>query len=66
MTDISKCNGAGCELKEKCYRFTALDNEYRQSYMTPDKRGLECEYFWHITNEGRKYEFTICDEVDHE
>jgi hypothetical protein len=24
MTDITKCTGEGCALKETCYRFTAV------------------------------------------
>lgn len=47
--DGTKCSGLNCPLKEKCYRFTATPNEYRQSYLTevPFKDG-ECEYFWKI------------------
>lgn len=32
MSDITKCDGAGCPLRESCYRFTAEANSYRQSY----------------------------------
>lgn len=32
MSDIIKCPGKDCTLKEDCYRFTAPVNEYRQSY----------------------------------
>lgn len=32
MADITKCEGKNCPLKESCYRYTAKDNEYRQSY----------------------------------
>jgi hypothetical protein len=47
MADITKCEGIDCPLKENCYRFTANDNEYRQSYFmtTPIKNG-ECDHFW--------------------
>jgi len=47
MADITKCEGIDCPLKENCYRFTAKDNEYRQSYfmVTPIKNG-ECDQFW--------------------
>lgn len=47
MSDISKCNNRNCPLKEKCYRFTAPANPYRQSYADftyDEKEG--CEYFW--------------------
>ena len=46
MADISKCGGVDCSIKEKCYRYTATSNEYRQSYMMPDKKGKDCEYYW--------------------
>lgn len=46
MADITKCDGKGCDLKEKCYRFTANDG-FRQSYFaeTPINGGV-CDYFW--------------------
>lgn len=48
MPDIAMCNGQGCEQKDKCYRFTATPNPYRQSYfvMPPIKADKTCEYFW--------------------
>lgn len=45
MTDISKCLGAHCELKESCYRYTAPSNGYWQSYIAPEKVGKECECY---------------------
>ncbi len=51
MTDISKCSGKGCEQKEKCYRFTAIDDGLWQSYFTePPIKDGECEYFWANNN----------------
>jgi len=36
MSDITMCKGQmleiTCQRKESCYRFTAIPNEYRQSY----------------------------------
>jgi hypothetical protein len=47
MTDITKCDGIDCPIKEKCYRFTAVANEYGQSTFveTPFKDG-KCDMFW--------------------
>jgi hypothetical protein len=47
MPDISMCMGTGCPNKEKCYRFTATPNEYRQSYFmeVPFEDG-KCDYYW--------------------
>jgi hypothetical protein len=39
--------GTDCPHKEKCYRFTAKPNEYRQSYfMTPPIKEGKCDMFW--------------------
>jgi len=48
MSDISKCSGEGCPHKEKCYRFTAPADEYRQAYFTkpPIKDNGTCDMFW--------------------
>ena len=32
MSDITKCSGEGCPLKEKCVRFISTSNRYRQSF----------------------------------
>lgn len=32
MADITKCTNEKCELKNKCRRYTAISNEYYQSY----------------------------------
>lgn len=38
MSDIVKCEGEGCPIREKCYRFMAIDDDY-QAYLikTPFK-----------------------------
>lgn len=51
MADITMCKGTNCPLKESCYRFTAPENEYRQSYfMNPpiefvDNKAV-CRDYW--------------------
>ena len=52
MTDISKCDGKDCCIKDQCYRYTAPVG-IRQSYIAPEHRGLKCPEFWEI--EKRKY-----------
>ena len=50
MADITKCNGKGCDKREFCYRFTAIESKYRQSYfVTPpiNSKG-ECDEYWEI------------------
>jgi hypothetical protein len=47
MSDITKCSGEGCKMKNDCHRFTAKANEWRQSYFEkpPIKKG-KCDFFW--------------------
>lgn len=46
MAYITKCNDKKCKLKEQCYRFTAENNEFRQSYFLESSRqGNKCSYF---------------------
>ena len=47
MADITKCEGIGCEVKDKCYRHTAPLNEHRQSFFI-ESPGINaaCDYFW--------------------
>ena len=51
--DISKCIGKGCNIKEKCYRYTAPSSDYQSysEFWLTRKKG-ECEYFW--DNSDRK------------
>jgi hypothetical protein len=56
MPDISMCWGKDCPLKEDCYRYLAVPNEYRQSYFTtpPYDRALgECGFFWRAEKEDK-------------
>lgn len=32
MPDIALCTNETCPLKDNCYRYTAIPDEYRQSY----------------------------------
>ena len=43
MTDISKCQGTGCQKKEQCYRFLAKSSPY-QPYLIPESVE-SCKYF---------------------
>lgn len=53
MADISMCEGTECPWKNKCYRFIAKPNEFRQSYYAevPGRMIDEvftCEGFWAV------------------
>ena len=58
MPDISMCLNKKCELRKKCYRFTAEPSQYRQSYANfkPEKKGeiIICEHQIKITNSENK------------
>ena len=54
MDDITKCTGEGCPLRYDCHRYTAKDNEFRQSYFVEipfDKKLNTCEYIWNDNSE---------------
>lgn len=47
MTDITKCEDKECNLRNKCYRYTAKSNPYYQSYFTNKVKINKdiCDYF---------------------
>lgn len=52
MANITKCDGNNCSKKEQCYRFTAIENKFRQAYSSPTPESKDCEYF--INNKFEK------------
>lgn len=50
MPDLTMCKGKNCEIKNSCYRFKAIPDNYLQSYflISPIKNN-GCEYY--ISNE---------------
>jgi hypothetical protein len=46
MADIAKCIGKNCKVKESCYRFTAKDSLYWQSYISPKVKDGKCNMYW--------------------
>jgi hypothetical protein len=54
MADITMCRDMKCPMKFTCYRHTAPQNQFRQSFFTesPREEGTYyCQSFW--DNEGR-------------
>jgi hypothetical protein len=45
--DISKCNGAGCKLRDGCERFVRPAAEL-QSWANFDATPAPCAYYWPI------------------
>jgi len=56
MADITKCNGNNCSLKTECYRFTAQEDSYRQSWFldSPIELDGSCKEFWQSINSKSK------------
>ena len=48
MTDIAKCSGEGCPIKEKCYRFTASEDTFQSWIEKPpyNHEKNNCEIYW--------------------
>ena len=51
MSDITMCDGKGCDNKEECYRYTAPKCPYRQSFFvyTPLQmigEDQSCDEYW--------------------
>jgi hypothetical protein len=58
MPDISMCNGVGCKLKNRCYRFKAIPSDY-QSYFSiaPVNEDGTCDYLWKINSSDRSKKY---------
>lgn len=51
MSEITKCTGENCPIKDDCKRFTLEDNKYHQSYFSEPPCNVtegkfECLMFW--------------------
>ena len=51
MSDITKCHGFDCPVKEKCKRYTAKSSELWQAYFleTPYEKtdnSFRCDMYW--------------------
>jgi hypothetical protein len=60
MPDISKCEGIGCPLRNKCYRYTSIPTPYYQAwseyykYLEHTDNGVKCENFMRDERRGTK------------
>jgi hypothetical protein len=46
MTDITKCTGEGCPLKESCYRYTSDISMLQSYFITLPYKDQECDMYW--------------------
>ena len=56
MSDITKCEGTNCPVKDNCYRHTAVEG-YRQSYFSIppgeiNEGKFTCDMYWGENAEG--------------
>jgi hypothetical protein len=60
MADITKCNGQGCPVKEKCYRYTAKESMYQSYFSEPPIKDNKCDMYW---GENSEYIFNQLKEI---
>jgi hypothetical protein len=46
MPDITMCAGTGCPVKEKCYRFVAIADDYQSYFMEAPYKDGKCDHYW--------------------
>ena len=47
MSDITKCKGEGCSMKDTCHRFTDPADEYQSNFTeSPIKEDGKCHMYW--------------------
>jgi len=54
MPDITKCKGINCPIRDNCYRYTARDSDFYQSWFVDDTVGklvdnnFSCDVYWEV------------------
>lgn len=56
MADITKCMNINCHLKNKCWRYLAPSDKYRQSYALFELKDGKCNDFWEYKRKRQKIE----------
>ena len=46
MSDITKCKGQGCPVKELCKRYTAKESFLQSYFIESPIKDNKCEMFW--------------------
>lgn len=58
MTDISKCNGEQCPIREECWRYISQANSLWQSYIEPPVEKPinkdNCVMYWPLNKQKEK------------
>ena len=54
MTDITKCRGTNCPLKEDCYRYLAKEDVYQSNFMRVPYIDGKCNFYWKRDGQPKK------------
>jgi len=46
MSDITKCSGQRCKLKDMCHRYTAKPGMWQSYFAKPPIKKGKCDMFW--------------------
>ena len=46
MSDITKCKGEGCPMKDTCHRFTDPASEYQSYFIESPIKDGKCDMYW--------------------
>jgi len=52
MSDITKCKGINCLIKEQCKRYTAKESILQSYFMESPIKGNKCDMYWGEQNES--------------
>ena len=54
MSDITKCKGQGCAVKDQCKRYTAEESFLQSYFMESPIKDNKCDMFWGENNQLNK------------
>lgn len=64
MTDIAKCKGGECPLKDTCYRYLSKAGHYQTYFNAPPYQGNRCDHYWPVTTVGDVTEQDTLHDID--
>ena len=52
MSDITKCKGVNCPIKDQCKRYTAKESMSQSYFMESPIKDNKCDMYWGENNEA--------------
>ncbi len=52
MSDITKCRGVNCRIKDQCKRYTAKESVWQSYFMESPIKDNKCDMYWGEQNES--------------